>query len=303
MVEEKQIFQSHLPGRGVISLQGPDAESFLQGLVSNDIAPVFQGQVVWAAFLTPQGKFRHEFFLYPDGQGGILIECEAGDRLMDLGRSLRKFVLRANVKLGLRPDLSVYGIWGEDAFRTLGLNDNSVSSIGEGWVVADPRLPTMGARMIAPSSIAERYFASHAIQAVPFQSWDLHRVTLGVPDGSRDLLPEKALLLESGFEDLNGVDWKKGCYMGQELTARTKYRGLVKKRLFPVKIEGPTPEESSQILTAEGRDAGTVFSVVEDRGLALIRLAALESETALHCGSAVLIPIVPDWHTSPALEE
>ena len=281
-----------LPGRGVISLTGADAQSFLQGLVSNDIAPAFDGSVVWAAFLTPQGKFRHEFFLYPDGKGGLLIECEAGDRLMDLGRSLRKFVLRADVKLGVRPDLSVYGVWGD----VKGLENSKVAPVGSGWMAVDPRLAAMGTRVVAPAAEAEAYFVENGIMAASFEDWDLNRVTLGVPDGARDLLPEKAILLESGFEELNGVDWKKGCYMGQELTARTKYRGLVKKRLIPVAIDGDAPEEGSQILTDEDRDAGTLFSVVGDRGLALLRLAMVETQTALHVGSAAITPIVPDWH-------
>lgn len=285
-----------LPGRAVISLTGPDAESFLQGLVSNDIAPAFRDQVVWAAFLTPQGKFRHEFFLYPDGHDGLLIECESGARLMDLGRSLRKYVLRADVKLGLRQDLFVYALWGAGSADLLGREGQRIVPVDQGVLALDPRLPAMGARLVAPEKVALSYLAEIGVAPAPFGDWDRHRVLLGIPDGARDLQPDKAILLESGFEELNGLDWKKGCYMGQELTARTKYRGLVKKRLMPVKLEGGVPEEGTQVLTDESRDAGTLFSVVGDYGLALLRLAAVEAQTALHVGSTVLTPLLPDWH-------
>ena len=106
-----------------------------------------------------------------------------------------------------------------------------------------------------------------------FAAYDRHRLALGVPDGTRDLVPEKSILLELGFDELNGVDWRKGCYVGQELTARTKYRGLIKKRLFPVRIDGPAPEPGTMV-TLDGKDAGEMRSARDGAGLALLRLEA-----------------------------
>jgi hypothetical protein len=123
------------------------------------------------------------------------------------------------------------------------------------------------------------------------------RLTLGVPDGSRDLVVEKSILLESGFDELNGVDWQKGCYIGQELTARTKYRGLIKKRLLPVTIAGPLPAPGTPVLLGT-EDAGEMRSASDGMGLALLRLEALgaaSAEKPLTAGQARLTPRRPDW--------
>src|SRR5439155_25745083 len=137
---------------------------------------------------------------------------------------------------------------------------------------------------------------------VDFAAYDRHRLTLGIPDGSRDLVPDKSILLEAGFDELNGVDWQKGCYVGQELTARTKYRGLIKKRLFPVHIEGPAPPPGTMV-TAEGRDAGEIRSSRDGEGLALLRLEAVDSGRALVADAATLVPIRPDWMRVESAED
>ena len=111
----------------------------------------------------------------------------------------------------------------------------------------DPRLPELGVRVLAPAGQAAALLAARGCTEAPLADYDALRLELGVPDGSRDLPVEKALLLESGFDELNGVDWQKGCYMGQELTARTKYRGLIRKRLFPVRIDGALPAPGTSI--------------------------------------------------------
>jgi folate-binding protein YgfZ len=122
--------------------------------------------------------------------------------------------------------------------------------------------------------------------------WDLHRLGLGLPDGSRDMEAEKSVLLEAGFDELNGISWTKGCYMGQELTARTKYRGLVKRRLVPIRIDGAVPEPGAPILR-DGREVGTMRSAGGRNGMAVLRLDALES--ALTSGGATITPMVPGW--------
>ncbi len=113
-----------------------------------------------------------------------------------------------------------------------------------------------------------------------------------MPDGSRDLVPEKSILLESGFEELNGVDFQKGCYIGQELTARTKYRGLIKKRLFPVRIDGPTPEPGALIMQG-GKEAGEMRSARDNLGLALLRLEAVAENRPLSTDSCKITPLRP----------
>jgi folate-binding protein YgfZ len=119
-----------------------------------------------------------------------------------------------------------------------------------------------------------------------------------VPDGSRDLVPERSTLLESGFEELRGVDFAKGCFVGQELTARMHYRGLVRKRLLPVVLRGPRPEPGAIIRLGE-REAGEMRSSIEGLGLALLRLDRLaeaeQTGTPLHADATVVLPTKPDW--------
>ncbi|MDH3336086.1 MAG: folate-binding protein, partial [Rhodospirillaceae bacterium] len=125
-------------------------------------------------------------------------------------------------------------------------------------------------------------------------SYDHLRITLGLPDGSRDMTVDRALLLENGFEELGGVSFEKGCYIGQEVTARTRYRGLVKKRLVPVSIDGPAPEPGTPIICDE-REVGEMKSSEGDVGLALIRVENINDKTPLMADGVTLKPITPEW--------
>src|SRR5438445_550675 len=127
-----------------------------------------------------------------------------------------------------------------------------------------------------------------------FPAYDRRRLELGIPDGSRDLVVEKSILLESGFDELNGVDWQKGCYIGQELTARTKYRGLIKKRLMPVKINGPAPPPGT-IVTADGREVGEMRSSRDGLGLALLRIEPVAQGKHLTAGDTTIRATRPGW--------
>ena len=140
----------------------------------------------------------------------------------------------------------------------------------------DPRLPDAGWRIIATAPLP-----ANANE----DDWDRHRLSLGLPDGTRDLEAEKTVLLEAGFDELHGVSWSKGCYMGQELTARTKYRGLVKRRLVPVTVDGPLPAPGTPVLR-DGTEVGTMRSGRDGMGLAVLRLDALDACAGVRRGSA-----------------
>ena len=137
---------------------------------------------------------------------------------------------------------------------------------------------------------------SLGFSAAKSNSYESLRLELGLSDGSRDLIVEKSTLLESNFDELHGVDWAKGCYMGQELTARTKYRALVRKRLMPVRIDGPTPELGTPLMAGD-KEIGEMRSGLDTRGLALIRLERLEEADtdALIAGDAQVFPEKPIW--------
>jgi folate-binding protein YgfZ len=288
-----------LQHRGVIRVAGADRCGFLQGIVSNDVERVTPERAVWAAFLTPQGKFLHEFFLAAQSEG-FLLDCEAG-RAADLLRRLKLYKLRAQVTLEPVEDRVVAVAFGESALERLGLpaEPGGALAFAGGIAYVDPRLATLGARLILPREGAEAALAAAGFAIGSLADYDALRIAAGVPDGSRDLEVEKATLLESGFDELGGVDWQKGCYMGQELTARMKYRGLAKKRLVPVEIAGPAPEAGTAIYR-DGKEAGELRSAVARNGggsvgLALLRLEALEAGTPLLSGDAQVTPKKPDW--------
>ena len=263
---------ARLTNRAVLSVSGEDRVNYLQGLVSNDVADAAPGRSVWAALLTPQGKWLADFFIFAEGHR-LLLDVEVGQR-DEIARRLTRFRLRA--KVAVEPDpLEVYAAWD-------GPPDPP------GLIAPDPRLKEAGWRVLGQGR------QTNADDA----AYDRHRIGLGLPDGGRDMEAEKSVLLEAGFDELNGVSWSKGCYMGQELTARTKYRGLLKRRLVPVSAQDALPAPGTPV-TREGQEVGTLRSTNGAVGLALIRLDALDAP--LKCGSPVEVH-VPDWLRLPAVK-
>ena len=281
---------SLLPHRSVISVAGADRVEFLQGLISNDTRKVAPDQAVWAALLTPQGRFLNDMFVADADNETFYLETER-ERAPALARKLKMYTLRSKVTVeDLGTTLEVAAAFGDEASTALG--------IGGAVSFTDPRLAALGVRVIAPAGQAARLLSARGFSEAPLAAYDAVRLPLGVPDGSRDLQVEKALLLENGFDELNGVDWKKGCYMGQELTARTKYRALIKKRLFPVKVEGTLPE-SGTLVHRNGEEVGEVRSGTGDRALAMLRLDAARGDGTLTAGEARIVPEVPGWMRLP----
>jgi hypothetical protein len=264
-----------LPDRGVLAVSGDDRASFLQGLVSNDTTKLAPGRSMYAALLTAQGKYLHDFIMVEQGDT-IWLDAEAA-RIADLKRRLSMYRLRTKVAIEALPELAVAAVFG-----------GHLPEIA----VPDPRLPELGGRAILPRDTLRPTLAGLGLAEVEFAEYDRLRLGLGIPDGSRDLVVDKSILLEAGFDELHGVDWQKGCYIGQELTARTKYRGLIKKRLFPVRIDGAAPEPGT-VLTIDGKEAGEMRSSLGDIGLALVRLENAASPLA--AGDATVRTNAPKW--------
>jgi tRNA-modifying protein YgfZ len=260
-----------LPERAVLEVTGEDRLAFLQGLISNDVMAIAPGRGIWSALLTPQGKWLADFFLIAEPER-LLLDAEAAQAEMLMAKLLR-FRLRSKVAMALLPGWVVQVGWGGAA-------------LPEG-ATPDPRLDEAGWRWASPSPMADDATAD---------DYDAHRLRLGLPDGSRDMQAEHSVLLEAGFDELHGVSWSKGCYMGQELTARTKYRGLVKRRLVPIEVEGPLPARGTAV-TLNGAEVGEMRSGREGMGMALLRLSALGQP--LECGEARLHPRIPAWMKLP----
>jgi folate-binding protein YgfZ len=283
-----------LDDRGILAVSGPDRRPFLQGLVSNDVDKVGPTAARYAAFLTAQGKYLYDFMMAEAGES-IWLDTEAA-RLGDLKRRLFMYRLRSKASLDEQSGLCVAAVFGADPLAALGLPTvpGAARPFGSGIAFVDPRLAALGARAILPLDGARALLGNAGISETGFDSYDRLRLSLGVPDGSRDLILEKSILLEAGFDELNGVDWQKGCYIGQELTARTKYRGLVKRRLMPVEIEGPTPSPGT-IVTMDGREVGEMRSSRDGLGLALLRIEPVREGKRLAAGDATLVPLRPSW--------
>ena len=283
-----------LDDRGILAVSGPDRRAFLQGLVSNDVEKIAADRAIYAALLTAQGKYLHDFIMVAAGEA-IWLDAEAG-RLADLKRRLSMYRLRAKVTLDELPDLAVAAVFGDGVCGVLNLPEQpgAARPFAGGVALVDPRLRALGARVILPREEIRETLIAAGIAEADFAAYDRHRLALGIPDGSRDLIVEKSILLESGFDELNGVDWQKGCYIGQELTARTKYRGLIKKRLFPVRIDGPAPTPGT-ILSLDGKEAGEMRSSRDGTGLALLRRDAVVEGQPLAAEGATLTPMQLEW--------
>ncbi|WP_439817569.1 CAF17-like 4Fe-4S cluster assembly/insertion protein YgfZ [Zavarzinia sp. CC-PAN008] len=291
-----------LADRRPIAVAGPEAVSFLQGLISNDVtkvAPAPDGpaaRAIYAALLTPQGKYLFDFPVAPLGDR-LVLDAEAG-RAADLQKRLAIYKLRSKVTLAdLDADHAVAALIGPGAAAAIGLDGAAAGTVAPfhgGVAFVDPRLAGLGVRLILPRSALDTALAPFAPATV--EDYDAWRLGHGVPDGSRDLAIDKGFLLENNFEELNGVDFDKGCYVGQELTARTKYRGTIRKRLFRVELEDGALPAPGTILLAGGKDAGEMRSGRDRTGLALLRLEEVAAAGGeLLAGESRLRAVKPDW--------
>lgn len=239
----EEIYYTRLPSRGQILIRGKDgiksALEFLQGLVSNDVMPLLEDPrrtLVYACLLTPQGKFLHDFFIRAD-DNTVYLDCEGGERAADLYQRLSVYAMLAGAELEVQKDAGVWAVFIPDQAPLPGL-------------YKDPRHVEMGWRAYEnPPQGEEKDFAF----------WDRKRIELCIPDGSRDLEIERSTPDEGRLDQLNGISYKKGCYVGQEVVARMHYRGLGKKHLQTVKLDEPLPEKSE------------LRSTCGDVGLALVR--------------------------------
>jgi hypothetical protein len=258
-----------LRSRGLIRASGPEWRPFLHGLLTHDVERLRPGETRFAALLTPQGKFLHDMFVRPDADGAWL-DVQAARR-EDALKRLLMYRLRARVTLE-PADGTVSAAWG-------------AVEAGAGWA-PDPRLPQLGFRAINAQAAAN---ASE-------DDYDAHRLSLGVPDPARDMQPDKTYPIEADFDLLDGIDFRKGCFIGQETTSRMKRRGTIKNRMLPISFEGPPPPFGAEVLAGELR-AGEVLSGRDGRAMALLRLDRIEG-AALTVDGQPVRAAPPPWFPS-----
>ena len=272
---------AHLPERSVLKIAGDDARGFLHNLLTCDVEAVTPLKPGFGALLTPQGKIIADMFvveLTPEDGGGFLLDVNSGPA-PELMRKLGLFKLRSKVTLAdISHAVAVLAMWKTDRPATQ-----------EALIYDDPRLPEMGQRAIVPQENADETATVEAL------AWHAHRIALGVPDGGKDFAYGDAYPHEALMDQLNGVSFTKGCYVGQEVVSRMQHRGTGRTRIIPVRFEhGFSPEWGVVAMSAD-KPLGMVGSSAQGRGLAMLRLDRVAD--ALAAGQPMLgggLPFVPE---------
>jgi folate-binding protein YgfZ len=271
-----------LSDRAVLRVTGEAARNFLQGLITNHIDQAKPGSAIHAGLLTPQGKILVDFFVLPDGDG-FLLELPR-TKLADFIQRLTIYKLRTQVAFAEEPSLGVAASWG------------STPRLPEGAIAfPDPRLPELGLRILLP---ANADISALGCALANEDEYHARRIAVGVPEGGRDYTFGDAFPHEAMFDQLNGVDFKKGCFVGQEVVSRMEHRGTARKRIVGVEGEGPLPPSGTEIM-AGSMPIGTLGSVAGSFGLALLRLDRAEEAKAagvpLRAGEVTVAVRIPAW--------
>jgi len=273
---------AELSDRTAIRVTGDDARKFLQDVVTNDVSKAVDGKAVHAALLTPQGKILFDFFLLDRGEH-FLLEC-ARDRVGDLIKRLMFYRLRAAVEFeDLSGDVKTWASWGGDPTY----DEDAIK-------YADPRLEALGFRIVAPA--LHEMTQSGCIVAGE-AAYHAHRISLGVPEAGKDYPLEGTFPHEADYDQLAGVDFHKGCYVGQEVVSRMEHRGTARKRIVPV--HGGTSLSSGAEIKGGDTSIGVMGSVSGDKGLATVRLdrakKAISDGHALRAGDVEIVLDQPQW--------
>ena len=281
-----------LPERGIIKVVGDDARKFLHGLVTTDMLGLAPGTARFGALLTPQGKIVADFFVTeaPQADGGGFFLDSPRALAVTLVDKFNLYKLRAKVLVeDLTEILGVLAVWdGQDTTKGCAAK--------QGLTYADPRLPALGFRVMIPPHRATAAASELGAALVGAEDYEAHRIALGVPRGGVDFAYGDAFPHEADMDQLGGVDFAKGCYVGQEVVSRIEHRGIARTRAVALRYDGAAPASGAPI-TAGERQVGTMGSAARGRGIALVRLdrVAEAEQTALAAGGIPIRLIKPDW--------
>ncbi|NXJ71735.1 CAF17 transferase, partial [Rostratula benghalensis] len=305
-------------GRALLGVRGAEAAIFLQGLLTNDVTRLLEGEgsippapaggaglprALYAHALNVQGRCLYDLVLYrlhegPEEEPHILLECDGGV-LEALQKHLKLYKIRRKVNIAPCLDLSLWAVVPRE--RAGDIAGSLTKSADQALILTpDPRTEVMGWRLITKNGANPTEMIPGS-QIGNIQDYHRHRYQQGVPEGVKDLPPGVALPLESNLAYMNGISFTKGCYIGQELTARTHHMGVIRKRLLPVRFSAPLPEDSipqgAEIVTEAGKSAGKFRAGGGEVGLALLRLANINEPLYLNIGGekAKLTARTPEW--------
>jgi folate-binding protein YgfZ len=283
-----------LPDRGVVKVSGDDARNFLNGLVTTDVTKVQPGFGRFGALLTPQGKITYDFLIteaQPGHGGGFLIDCPL-PLAQPIATKLGFYKLRAKVTVdNISGTLGVLAAWdGEPAMHP-------------DLTFADPRSDKLGWRILAPEELAARAATVIGAELVESADYEAHRIATGVPSGGVDFMFGDAFPHEANMDRLHGVDFDKGCYVGQEVVSRMEHRGTARSRIVRVLLDDGAPDAGTAVVAAD-KSVGTMGSSAASQGLALLRLDraadAIEAGIALTAGGIPIRVADPDDLKLPA---
>lgn len=269
----ENIKKIKLEDRIIIELIGTDTKGFLQALVTNNLDLVSCNKSIYAALLSPQGKYIFDFFIFESPLNGLLsIDCER-NRYQELLEKLNIYKLRNKIDFNINKNITIFSIYGSDYSKLiLDLEMNNIEGdtkkVNNNIIIIDPRNKNLGLRIYSNTDNSLK-----KLDQIPYgtaSELDYNRIQLTVPNPAVDLEIEKSFLIENNFELINAIDFNKGCYIGQENTARQKYRGTTKKKLVPVKIIGQNISNGTKIFHDE-KIIGTMRSSCKDIGLVTIR--------------------------------
>jgi folate-binding protein YgfZ len=267
-----------LPDRGVVKVIGDDARNFLNNLVTTEIEHVKPGVAKFGALLTPQGKIVVDFLITeaPAGHGGgFLLDC-ARVLAAALATKLNFYKLRAKVAVdNLSDNLGVLAVWG------------GTPSLIPDLAFPDPRNAELGWRILVPADLAAKLAASLGAQSTTPEAYDAHRIARGVPRGGADFAYGDAFPHETNMDRLHGIDFDKGCYIGQEVISRMEHRGTARTRTVRVAVDGFGPEPGADVVAGD-RAVGKMGSSADGNGLAILRIDkvgdALKANRTLSAG-------------------
>lgn len=256
----------NLNNRAIIYIKGPDRKNFVQGLVTNDVNNIVDNAAIYAVMLNPQGRFWYDFFI-TESEEMLLLDC-AKSSVDSLIKKLSFYKLRAQVEIGKMDDFLAVSILNEPKDQKLNFLTPKVIHFN------DPRSAQMGIRLMIRANKLQELVRENNISEADLDFYNHHRLQTKIVDDS-DLVVDQSLILEYGFDNLNAIDYNKGCYVGQEVTARTHYRGLVRKKVFLVEIENLKEIAAQSEITESDKKVGIILSSVFWEGklmaLALIR--------------------------------
>jgi folate-binding protein YgfZ len=277
---------STLNDRAIISITGPDKLPFLQGIITNSIYKVNDETAIYSLFLTPQGKFLSDLFIVKQKDNFYLDVPKASkDNMIS---KLKMYRLRSKVEIeDISSQMQVVAFPEDNSLKLFNLKDlGHTKDFLNGKVFVDPRSKRLGLRAFVRETIPNNYNENNDL-------YDLGRIKNTIPEGYKDLQPEKSFPLEYGMDNLNAIDFNKGCYVGQELTARTKYQGIIRKQVMQIEGDVELPPYGTEI-TINGTKIGFICSTYGKVGLALIRLegvkkAGVNNAVALNCNVSINI--------------